>query len=273
MNNTTTTTNCPTCKTALNFDQLNVLRCYNEDCTECGLTAQVDQPIDAPKTRSIEDIKAELAQAEEIQAAEARAIREEEQRIESEQRKAELMVKNQKVIDGLRPHMVKIQEALAEMGICPEISEGVTRDWSSKLPSLDLTYGYAPEFTERHARSSSKWRQGAFLGYNITVGMIGEKKTFPPKKDGTYNYSGIATEISNRIAARKRDAEIEAIRLTKVNIGEEVATVLGGRIVQSGYDQRGRYVSKTPVVVLSVERAIRIKELMEAAGISLADNS
>jgi hypothetical protein len=38
--------NCPACSKPLQKDQLGVLRCYNNDCSEEGLTAQVSQPID-----------------------------------------------------------------------------------------------------------------------------------------------------------------------------------------------------------------------------------
>lgn len=40
---------CPKCGHPLQQDQLNVLRCYNKDCSEYGLTANVKQPMDEDK--------------------------------------------------------------------------------------------------------------------------------------------------------------------------------------------------------------------------------
>ena len=41
---------CPACGGELTSDRLGVLRCYNETCSEHGLTANVAQPIDARRT-------------------------------------------------------------------------------------------------------------------------------------------------------------------------------------------------------------------------------
>lgn len=47
---------CPDCKKPLNFDGMDVLRCYNKKCDKYGLTADVAQPIDKTNEDSSDDI-------------------------------------------------------------------------------------------------------------------------------------------------------------------------------------------------------------------------
>lgn len=91
-----------------------------------------------------------------------------------------------------------------------EEEEGPTVRWAVPRLVVQLrgepVYNNLIEFrAEASARSSRSWRCSSYTGrVRCSVGGFGDRQSFPPRKDGTFNYAAIATKLMSDVHAAER---------------------------------------------------------------------
>lgn len=200
----------------------------------------------ATTTRTIAEIEAELAAAREEAARKERELREEQEKAARRVRNIQRRRAQGARCRSLRPHVLAIQAELAKLE--PTMQFPIFNgSRMGRLPSFRTSnYAYNVEFKERH-----DYRHRGTGEYNITVGDYGDRKTFPLRKDGTYNYAKIAEDIALRIRRERRRQQESQARTDNIAVAKQMAeqmraaTGVDPVVVDGSYGWGGKFVAYT----------------------------
>jgi hypothetical protein len=229
----------------------------------------------------LDELKAELAKAEEVVREQAREVKRQEEEAKRKVETAKRIAANQPKVDRLNQMAAMLMVQLEANGITGvTVQPSFVDEYGSvKMPSFEgISYTVKPYFEVRYSQSGS-WRPSA-NGYKVTVGEVGNKKTFLQLKDGSFNYAKIAEEVALRISASKvagnRAEEARLRRATVRAAANGLVQVLGGTVREGSYDTRGRYHESDASIIMSVETAQlladRIAELEAMVANKTADD-
>lgn len=216
------------------------------------------QPCAACRREVTEAPKTELEELEEQRrAAEAKIaeIKEAERKAKEEAERQEILKKrraeNEAVIVETTPYMealaaavktvietvnkVLVADGQAPLGTKVELVPGQILEDGARLvyPTLNIegaAYGTKPELDARYASTYSRFRQGRKIGYQISFGWPGERKTYPQLKAGGFSYDKIAKELVDRILRARRSAEFEAETRSAKERSEVLVAQLRGEL-------------------------------------------
>lgn len=218
-----------------------------------------------PEQTRIAELKAELAREEEKVYEQQREVKRQEEEAKRQQRIAEAKVRNAVEAEKLNGYAMDLAKALAAAGLDGGFDKAKVGEETGELlmPAFkNLAWNLRPCFDRRYT-SGGRFRAGSFIGYKIITGNVGELKTFPQKKDGSFSYDKIVEDITNRIRREQYAAEAAKEREARRGSASELAKALGGEVDAYGYDHRGRSVAKSPTIKLSIEQAAKLVALLE----------
>lgn len=189
--------------------------------------------------KTVEQLKAELTAAQEAVAAVERAEREAKEEIARKEWEAKCEA--EKLAETTRRKVV-LDRVIEELRTTnPEASYESGR-----------ILGVWVAIDERRSHTSS-WSSKPTGTYSVVVGDYGDKKTFPPTKDG-HSYAKVAAEILSRVAAEIAAKKLAEEKLTKKKgatiLAQELSRTLGlAESEYSSYEPRisGRKTVTYPI--------------------------
>lgn len=205
--------------------------------------------------KTLEQLKAEAEQAQvalrDAEVSAKRAAQEAERVKLAEQAKLE----RAEHIARFMKHAEAIVEALRALNVDATIEppHDAYRDYPVIVIAMHGQWNrYCVQFD--HSYTGSTWSRTSKRSYRVRVNIGGDAKSYPMRKDETFNYAGIAKDVAERIETMRQIAEAFAEKEATIASAEafagEVKRALGvpedgaliaGVIRSSSYDGRGRH--------------------------------